>query len=76
MRHREADSPYNSYLARAARAAVSHTYATCAGRDLLECYLVLAWELQRRGLDPDPPTVFDVAVLVSRGERLSLLEED
>jgi hypothetical protein len=37
--------------------------------------LVLASELQRRGIEPDPPAVFDAATVISRGGRLRILDD-
>lgn len=75
MRHQGLESDQDRYYAGSVRAAVEHAFATCAHKDLLECYLVLAWELQRRGVEPDPPTVFDAATLISRGVRLRIQED-
>jgi hypothetical protein len=35
--------------------------------------LVLAWELQSRGVDVEPSAVYDAALLISRGRRPAVL---
>jgi hypothetical protein len=50
----------------AVRNATHLTFEVCRDGDLADVYLTPAWELQRRGIDPEPPTVFDAALLIAR----------
>jgi len=67
MSQRGFESDRDTYYVRAVLSAVEHTCDVCANGALVEAYLVLAWEFQRRGIEPEPAAVVDGAQLVSRG---------
>jgi hypothetical protein len=75
MRHRAHDHSDDATYVRLVRAAVEATVRTSAGQALPEVYLVLASELQRRGIEPEPDAVYDGAWLISHGRRPAVLAE-
>jgi hypothetical protein len=73
MRHRGFESDWDAHYVNAVRGAVEHTFRTCSHKEPREAYLVLAWELQRRGIEPEPSAVYDGALLISRGKMPAIL---
>lgn len=59
----------------AVREAASITYSSCAGQPTHEVYVVLAEELRRRGIYPDPESVLEAAKLISRGRKPAVLRD-
>ena len=57
------------------RAAASVTYERTAGGSTHEAYMMLAGELQRRGIEPDPEAVYEAAVLISQRRLPAILWE-
>lgn len=57
----------------AVHTAASVTYERVAWQSLQEVYVVLAQELEKRGIDPDPEAVYEGALLISRGRTPSVL---
>lgn len=55
------------------RQAASVAYATAVGQPTHEVYVVLASELKRRGIYPDPQAVLQAALLISRGKKPAVL---
>lgn len=48
--------------------AVAAAYEASAGLAPERAFVCLAWELELRGVDPDPAAIFDAAQLISRGQ--------
>lgn len=57
------------------RAAASVAYERTAGQSPHEVYLVLAGELQRRGIEPDPEAVYEASVLISQRRQPAVLRK-
>lgn len=57
----------------AVRDAASVAYSTAAGQPTYEVYAVLAQQLKRRGVFPDPPAVLQAARLISQGKKPAVL---
>lgn len=76
MTHRANEPGREPGFDRLVRAAAEETFRTSAHKPLREVYLVLARELQRRGIEPEPDAVFDGAWLISRGRRPAVLREE
>jgi hypothetical protein len=76
MTDRDFGAQWDRHYVGAVRAAAKHAFEGCAHRDVRDAFLVLAWELQRRGIEADPSAVYDAALLISRGRRLAVLECD
>ena len=55
------------------RQAASITYSTAVGQPTHEVYVVLASELKKRGIHPDPEAVLQAAMLISRGKKPAVL---
>lgn len=55
------------------RDAASVAYATGVGQPTHEIYVVLAAELRKRGIYPDPEAVLEAAMLISRGRKPAVL---
>lgn len=55
------------------REAASAAYSTAVGQPTHEVYVVLASELKRRGIYPDPEAVLQASKLISRGEKPPVL---
>lgn len=64
---------WDRHFVRSVRKATQRTYELAAWRPPHEVYGVLAEELRRRGIDPDPEAVFEGARLISRGRRPAVL---
>lgn len=57
----------DAHFVGAVRAATSVTFEYAAGQPPDRVYVMLAHELQTRGIEPHPSAVFDGALLISRG---------
>jgi hypothetical protein len=55
------------------RRATQRAYDVAAWRSPEEVFSVLAEELRRRGIEPDPEAVFHSALLISRGMKPAVL---
>lgn len=53
--------------------AIERAFELAAWHSPQEVYSVLAEELRRRGIDPDPEAELEGAVLISRGRRPAVL---
>ena len=53
--------------------AASVTYSSAVGQPTHEVYVLLASELRRRGIYPDPEAVLSAAMLISRGKMPAVL---
>ena len=53
--------------------AASVTYSSAVGQPTHEVYVLLASELRRRGIYPDPEAVLAAAMLISRGKMPAVL---
>lgn len=58
---------------RLVREAASVAYSTALGQPTHEVYVVLAAELKKRRIYPDPPAVLEAAMLISRGKKPAVL---
>jgi hypothetical protein len=58
------------------RRATQRAYDLAAWQEPQVVYCVLAEELRRRGIDPDPDAVFEGAMLISRGRKPAALQTD
>lgn len=58
------------------REAASIAYTTAVGQPTHEVYVVLATELRRRGIYPDPEAVLEAAKLISRGKKPAVLRDN
>lgn len=67
------ESAWERHYDSAVRAAAEHTFRTCANQGIQRVYLVLAEELRRRGIDPEPDAVFEGARLISSGRKPAVL---
>lgn len=63
----------DAHFVEAVRAATSVTFERAAGQPPDRVYVMLAYELQTRGIEPHPTAVFDAALLISRGSRPAVL---
>lgn len=57
------------------REAASVAYSTAVGQPTHEVYVLLASELKQRGIYPDPPSVLEAAMLISRGKKPAVLRD-
>lgn len=55
------------------REAASVAYSSALGQPTHEVFVVLAAELKRRGIRPDPEAVLQAAMLISRGKKPAVL---
>ncbi len=76
MNARTYQDQWDAYFDKAVYAAADHAYRTCAFQEPHKVYLVLAEELRRRGIDPDPEAVFEGARLISQGRKPAVLERN
>lgn len=58
---------WDAHFASSVRAAAAAAFAEAAYQPPQHAYVTLARELTNRGVHPDPPAVFDAAMLISRG---------
>lgn len=65
----EPDTSFERFV----RDAASVAYSTGVGQPTHEIYVVLASELKKRGIYPDPEAVLEAAMLISRGKKPAVL---
>ncbi|MPZ95393.1 MAG: hypothetical protein GEU96_10905 [Propionibacteriales bacterium] len=59
---------------RSVHAAASVAFERAAWQPAHEVYALLATELRRRGIEPDPQALYSAANLISRGRRPAILQ--
>jgi hypothetical protein len=76
MRVADFRDEWDRQYVRSVRAAAQTAFDVAAGAPLPEAYVVLATELRRHGVDPEPSAVFDGATLISRRVKPAVLRHD
>lgn len=75
VRNTDFRNEWDRHYVMAVRHAAQRTYERAAWRPPHEVYLVLAQELEARGITPEPDAVFDGARLISQGRRPRVLSD-